>query len=85
LLLALVLCTGAFARPYAPTDDGAVLERLPEKIDPSLREVKRLRTMLDRDPHDLALASTLARRTIEAARETGDPRFLGQAQAALGP
>jgi predicted Zn-dependent protease len=58
---------------------------LPEKIDPSLREVKRLRTMLDRDPHDLALASTLARRTIEAARETGDPRFLGQAQAALGP
>ena len=85
LLLALVASTGAFAGPYAPTDDGAVLERLPEKIDPSLREVRRLRTMLDRDPHDLALASRLARRTIEAARETGDPRFLGQAQAALGP
>jgi tetratricopeptide (TPR) repeat protein len=85
--LALVLiCGGAvFAAPYTPADDSAVLERLPEKTDPSLRDVKRLRTALDRNPRDLALASRLARRAIEAARETGDPRFLGQAQAALSP
>jgi predicted Zn-dependent protease len=58
---------------------------LPEKIDPSLRDVKRLRAALDRNPNDLALATRLARRAIEAARETGDPRFLGQAQSALTP
>ena len=75
----------ALAKPYLPTDDATVLERLPEKIDPSLAELKRQRTALARSPGDAALAAALARRAIEAARETGDPRFLGQAQAALAP
>lgn len=85
--VALTLFLGApvFAKPYIPTDDGAVLERLPEKTDPSLRDVKRLRAALDRNPGDLTLAARLARRAIEAGRDTGDPRFFGQAQAALAP
>jgi predicted Zn-dependent protease len=81
----LIAASSAIARPYLPADDGVVLERLPEKTDPSLRDVKRLRDAVDRNPSDLALASRLARRAIEAARETGDPRFIGQAQAALSP
>jgi len=85
LALALLTAAPAFAKPYLPADDAIVLERLPEKTDPSLRDVKRLRAALDRSPGDLNLASRLARRAIEAARETGDPRFLGQAQAALTP
>lgn len=85
LALALLAAAPAFAKPYLPADDTIVLERLPEKTDPSLRDVKRLRAALDRSPNDLNLASRLARRAIEAARETGDPRFLGQAQAALTP
>jgi predicted Zn-dependent protease len=85
LALALLAAAPAFAKPYLPADDSIVLERLPEKTDPSLRDVKRLRVALDRTPSDLSLASRLARRAIEAARETGDPRFLGQAQAALTP
>src|SRR2546430_17427024 len=84
MLLAPALGAPVFAKPYLPIDDDAVLERLPERTDPSLRDVKRLRAALDRNPGDLALAARLARRAIEAARETGDPRFLGQAQAALG-
>lgn len=85
LVLTLFLGAPAFAKPYLPIDDGAVLERLPEKTDPSLRDVKRLRAALDRNPGDLTLAARLARRAIEAGRETGDPRFVGQAQAALAP
>src|SRR5256885_9815128 len=85
MLLALALGAPVFANPYLPIDDDAVLERLPERTDPSLRDVKRLRAALDRSPNDLALAARLARRAIEAARETGDPRFLGQAQSALTP
>jgi predicted Zn-dependent protease len=85
LVLTLFLGAPAFANPYLPTDDGAVLERLPEKTDPSLRDVKRLRASLDRNPGDIALAARLARRALEAGRETGDPRFFGQAQAALAP
>ena len=85
LLLTLFLGIPAFAKPFLPIDDAAVLERLPEKTDPSLRDVKRLRAALDRNPGDIALAARFARRAIEAGRETGDPRFFGQAQAALAP
>ena len=75
----------AAAAPFVPTDDAQVLERLPERLDPSLLELKRLRSALAQNPDDLALAARLARRAIEAAREAGDPRYLGQAQAALAP
>ena len=85
LMVAVLVASPTIAKPYLPVDDDVVLERLPEKTDPSLRDVKRLRTALERNPGDLALASRLARRAIEAGRETGDPRFLGQAQAALAP
>ena len=85
LALALCLAPFAVAAPYIPGADDAVLERLPERSDPSLREIKRLRAALDANPRDAALAVRLARRAIEASRETGDPRFLGQAQAALAP
>ena len=85
--LGLCLCLAplVMAAPYIPSADDVVLERLPERSDPSLRDLKRLRAALDTSPRDIALAVRLARRAIEASRETGDPRFLGQAQAALSP
>jgi tetratricopeptide (TPR) repeat protein len=73
------------AAPYVPTDDVVVLERLPERVDARLRELKRLRVALAATPHNLEFAALVARRAIEASRATGDPRFLGQAQAALAP
>ena len=85
LIIALLGTASAVATPYIPGADSDVLERLPEKTDPSLRDVKRLRASLSRHPDDLALAVRLGRRAIEAARDTGDPRFLGLAQAALAP
>ncbi len=82
----LVLQVGAvFAKPFMPTDDSVVLERLPERADPSLKELKRMRAALSANPGNLDVAATLAQRAIEAARANGDPRFLGQAQAALAP
>ena len=87
LLVALVLTTAplAVAKPFVPENDDVVVERLPEKSDPSLALLKRQRAALARAPADPALAAPVARRAIEAARATGDPRFLGQAQAALAP
>jgi Tfp pilus assembly protein PilF len=85
LAIALLAIAPVFAEPYIPGADSDVLERLPEKNDPSLRDLKRLRIAAGKHPDDLALAIRLARRAIEAARDSGDPRFLGQAQAALGP
>jgi predicted Zn-dependent protease len=73
------------AKPFVPDDDVVVLERLPEKTNPSLALLKRQRIALVKAPNDATLAASVARRAIEAARATGDPRFLGQAQAALTP
>ena len=86
-LLAVVLLAIApvAAKPYIPDTENVVLERLPERTDPSLRDIKRLRSALIQHPDDLGLAIRLGRRAIEAARATGDPRYLGQAQAALAP
>ena len=73
------------AKPFVPSGDDVVVERLPEQGDPALKELKRIRAALAKDPRNLGIAAAVARRTMEAARATGDPRFLGQAQAALTP
>jgi len=85
LAVSLFFAASVVAAPHIPSADDVVLERLPERSDPSLREIKRLRVALDANPRDAGLRVRLARRAIEASRETGDPRFLGQAQAALAP
>ncbi len=85
IVTAVAINGGALAVRYTPADDGIVLERLPEALDPALAELKRMRLALRANPTDLDRAARLARRCIEAARETGDPRFLGLAQAALAP
>ncbi|MEO8485391.1 MAG: hypothetical protein ABI585_03545 [Betaproteobacteria bacterium] len=75
----------AAAAPAIPVSDDVVLERLPESRDASIGTLKKMRVLLHAAPQDLRVATSYARRAIDAARTTGDPRFLGQAQAALAP
>jgi predicted Zn-dependent protease len=83
---ALVCLAGlAQARPYVPDDDAAVVERLPERGDPALARLKRMRAALASAPDNLDIAAAVARHALDAARARGDPRFVGQAQAALAP
>ena len=63
----------------------AVLEQLPNNPDLSSPEYKSLRTQLLAKPNNVNLAVRLARLYIERSRDEGDPRYLGYAQAALGP
>lgn len=85
LVLAALLPCAAQAAPYTPASGAQVLERLPGRLDPSRRELERLRAELAANPGDLARAGALARRYIEQARRDGDPRYLGYAEAALKP
>jgi Tfp pilus assembly protein PilF len=83
---ALLLWTAAYAAPHVPTDDRAVLERLPAKPnDPVMRELRGLRAALAASPQDAELASRLALRYFELASAEGDPRYVGYAEAALQP
>lgn len=84
-LLGIATIAGVSAAPFTPDDDAVILERLPEVRDPALTALKKLRTVQRARPDDLRIATTFARRAIDASRATGDPRWLGQAHAALAP
>lgn len=72
----------AAAAPYTPARDDEVVQRLPARLDAATRQQ---RARLARDPRQLPLALATAQGAIERARRLGDPRELGQAQAALAP
>jgi Tfp pilus assembly protein PilF len=85
LALALASAGACHATPYIPADGRQVVERLPGRANPVQRELLRLRAELGKNPNDVARAVALAQRYIEQARQGGDPRYLGYAQAALAP
>ncbi len=76
---------GAQAAPFVPAHDDEIVERLPMRWGSSeqRRSEQQARTRLQHDPRQLPLALQLAQASIQQARRAGDPRELGQAQAAL--
>lgn len=90
--LAAVLCLSGFAPPavalpFVPRDDAEVVERLPLRLGSAeqRRQQRDARERLRHQPTQLPLALQLARESIERARQLGDPRELGQAEATLAP
>ncbi|GMT99382.1 hypothetical protein KH5H1_35010 [Corallococcus caeni] len=72
--------------PFTPATDSAVLEHVPATAtDAKARERAALRRALAARADQLDLALRLARLDIEEGRASGDPRYLGRAQAALEP
>ena len=88
-LLLLILSAGyagAVAAPFVPAADAEVLEQLPANAsDPRARELLALRRAWRAQPQDLATALRLATRYQDEVAATGDPRYMGYAQAALQP
>jgi len=86
LALVLVAFAPAWAAPRVPTDDAAVLERLPTRRgDPAMAELRQLRAALAAAPKDHGTATRLAQRYFDLAGAEGDPRYVGYAEAALRP
>ncbi len=89
LLLAGIAAAGLWspavqAAPFRPTDDRTVLERLPTRpTDPVQRELRDLRAAHEARPGEVGPALDLARRYFNLALDTGDPRYVGYAEAAL--
>ena len=73
---------GARAEPIVPTRDDEVIEVLPG-LGASRLEERRARRALAQWPNDPALAVGIARRLLARAHDDGDPRFAGQALAAI--
>ncbi len=86
LLLLAPLAGAAWSAPYLPASDADLLETLSTRAaDPRAREMRELRAALSRTPNDADLAVRLARRYYDEVAAEGDPRYIGYAQAALGP
>jgi len=75
----------AQAAPHIPANGQQVVETVPRRGDPVQQELRRLRSQLNANPGDVALATSVARRFIALGRSETDPRYLGYAQAALQP
>jgi hypothetical protein len=79
-------CGSGAAAPYTPATDDELVETLRQRpLDAGERLSRELRAQARRQPGHLPVALQLARAAIERARRDGDPRELGQAQAALAP
>lgn len=75
----------AGASPYTPASDAVVLEILPVAASALDRDLGTERRALASSPRDLARATRLAWRYVDAARATGDPRYAGLAEGVLRP
>lgn len=68
-----------------PASDSEVVEVLRERpLSDQEKAWRALRARARAHPQDLAMASAVAWQAVRWARVDGDPRWLGQAQAALG-
>jgi hypothetical protein len=85
--VAMAATPGSWAAPtQAPTSDGEVVEVLRDRpLSAEARQMRAQRAQLRARPQDLPLATQVAWQALRAARRDGDPRLLGQAQAALAP
>ncbi|HLX28581.1 MAG TPA: tetratricopeptide repeat protein [Casimicrobiaceae bacterium] len=72
-----------YRAPYLPTSDAEVLQQVPPASDAKVREMKTLRTALDKAPADLRTADLLARAYIGFGREVGDAHYAGYAEAVI--
>lgn len=83
-LLLLLVALGAQAAPRTPASDAEVLEKLPTRAgDSTARELSSLRTALLQKPTDQAAATQLAWRYFDLAMASGDPRYIGYADAVV--
>ena len=80
--LLLLLSLSSHSTPIVPTRDEEVIEVLPAMTG-NRAEERRLRKQLAQRPRDPALALDMAKRYLDQAHESGDPRFAGMAMSAI--
>lgn len=79
------LAQAGTAVPYVPASDDTVLEHLPSTSDPRVRHFNQLRARAAATPANAGNALALASAYLDYARDTGDARYLGRAEAVIAP
>jgi hypothetical protein len=78
------------AAPFVPEKENEVVDQLPGNAGKiaaaaSVRESRRAQAALKQNKNNLDVALHVAKLNIRRARTDSDPRYLGQAEAALAP
>ena len=69
--------------PYIPANDSVVLQLVPPRTDPRVRQFDQLRSDFSAHPQDATKAVLLATAYVDYGRSTGDARYLGRAMAVI--
>jgi len=84
VLFGTLLASPAQSAPRTPTDEAAVIEKLPFRAgDSRARELDALRARARKSPRDTAAAAALAQAYFDMAQARGDPRYVGYADAVV--
>jgi Tfp pilus assembly protein PilF len=78
-------CLAAEETPYVPASPDIVLQQVPSVSDPRVRAFEVLRAKLSAHPQEMMRAVKLSEAYVDYGRDTGDARYLGRAEAVLGP
>ncbi len=86
----LLICISSIeAAPYIPSSDSEVIHQSTANTGKaaasSVRETRRAHAVLNQQKNNLDLALRIAQHNMRRARIESDPRYLGQAEAALAP
>ncbi len=89
LILALPLSAhsmpSAFGALRVPQRDSEVLQEVPSRADPAVKDMRQWRSRLDAAPKDLQLALQLANAYVDYGRQIGDAHYAGYAEAVIAP
>ncbi len=87
LVAAVLSASSGFAKaaPRTPANENDVVATLPFRANDSrARELAELRSAVAKDEKNVALSVDLAQRYFESALASGDPRYVGYAEAVVG-
>ena len=82
VLMFTLLMQNVQAKPYLPSDDAQILQHLPNVLFE--KSAQNFRSELQQQPADINRTLALVQQYIQQSRNSGDPRYLGRAEAVLG-
>lgn len=81
VLMLTLLMQNVQAKPYLPSDDAQILQHLPNVLFE--KSAQNFRSELQQQPADINRTLALVQQYIQQSRNSGDPRYLGRAEAVL--
>jgi tetratricopeptide (TPR) repeat protein len=74
-----------FGMPFVPRLDSEVVQEVPSRADPAVKDMLQLRAKFAAAPTNLGAALSLANSYVDYGRQIGDAHYAGYAEAVIAP